>query len=274
MTTETIHRQPVLALPHGGGPCFVSTYPAPLEPAVWASLGRFLRDQGAAIRPRPRAVLVISGHWEEAVPTVTTAVETSLYYDYYGFAPEAYALHWPVKGAPDVARRVRKLLADAGIASAEDAGRGLDHGVFVPLMEMFPDADIQIVQLSLQRDLNPAAHLAIGRALAPLRDEGILIIGSGSTFHNAREVMPSERSAQAARTFGAWVAEVMAERLPERRFARLADWQSGPDARFNHPKEEHLLPYHVAAGAGGDDPGATIFDDLVAHKAQYAFRFG
>ena len=178
-------RQPTLFIPHGGGPCFFMD-PPPNDPHAWDAMAAYLRGIAASLPAKPRAILVISAHWETPRPTVMTAAHPPMLFDYYGFPEHTYKLEYPAPGSPELASRVRALLADAGIASDADDARGYDHGVFVPFLLMFPDADIPIVQLSLRGDLDPAAHIAIGRALAPLRDEGVLIVGSGMSYHNLR----------------------------------------------------------------------------------------
>jgi aromatic ring-opening dioxygenase catalytic subunit (LigB family) len=203
-TEGTAERQPVVFLPHGGGPWpFVELKMG--SKAEQAELATYLRSVGSVPKSPPKAVLVISAHWEEAVPTVMTNVKPPLLFDYYGFPPESYELTWPAPGEPGLARRVRELLGGAGFESAEDDQRGFDHGVFVPLKLAYPEANVPTVQLSLKHGLDPKEHLALGRALAPLRDEGVFIIGSGMTFHNLRAFGP--QSSQVAEDFDAWLRE-------------------------------------------------------------------
>ncbi|MBM3271224.1 MAG: dioxygenase, partial [Candidatus Sericytochromatia bacterium] len=176
-------RMPAVFLPHGGGPWpFVDIgFGSPDEIAGLAGYLRGVQD----LPPRPpEALLVVSAHWEAAVPTVMTAPNPPLYFDYYGFPPESYTLTWPAPGHPAAARRVGDLLSAAGFQTAADDRRGFDHGTFIPLKLTYPEADVPCVQLSLRSGLDPGEHLAIGRALAPLRDEGIFLIGSGMTFHD------------------------------------------------------------------------------------------
>src|SRR5689334_8631112 len=149
-------------------------------------LAGYLRSVRDVPPVAPRALLVVSAHWEEPVPTVMTSAHPAMLYDYYGFPPESYQLTWPAPGDPALAGRVRELLGNAGFATAEDTERGFDHGTFVPLKVTYPEAEIPCVQLSLRRGLDPAEHIAMGRALAPLRDEGVLIVGSGMSYHNLR----------------------------------------------------------------------------------------
>ncbi len=163
MTTETL--QPTLYIPHGGGPCFFMDWTRG-PPDTWARMEAYLRGIAARLAKRPSAILVISAHWECPVPTVTVAAKPELLYDYYGFPPQTYTLKYPAPGAPALAKRVRGLLGEAGIESAEEGVRGLDHGVFIPLLLLYPDADIPVVQLSLQSGLDAARHLQIGAALA------------------------------------------------------------------------------------------------------------
>ncbi len=239
---------------------------------TWDSLAAFLRGLRATVGERPRAVVVVSAHWEETAPTVTTSARPPLVYDYYGFPPETYELTYDVPGAPDVASRVRTLLEADGFATHADATRGLDHGVFVPFKLIEPEADVPIVQLSLVNDLDPARHLAIGRALAPLRDEGVLIVGSGMSYHNMREFMTSPDAA-GSRRFEAWLAGA-ATAEPAARDAALRAWSKAPGARLSHPREEHLLPLMIAAGAGSDDRGTAVFADRIAGAPISGYRFG
>lgn len=176
--------QPTFFINHGGGPCFFLE-PGPMR-ATWAELENYLSGFMATLAERPRAILAISGHWEEAVPTVNVGSRPSLLFDYGGFPDYTCRLTWPAPGDAAVAERVRDLLSAAGIANSNELARGWDYGIFVPLKVMLPSAEIPLVQLSLQRGLAPPAHLAIGRALMPLRDEGVLILGSGQTYHNMR----------------------------------------------------------------------------------------
>jgi aromatic ring-opening dioxygenase catalytic subunit (LigB family) len=202
--------QPTFFINHGGGPCFFLD-PDPMREA-WSELEDYLRGFAAALEEQPRAVLVISGHWEEARPTVNAGAAPSLLFDYGGFPEHTYRLTWPAPGDPALAARVRDLLGLAGIDSGADATRGWDHGVFVPLKVMFPEADVPTVQLSLQHGLDPEAHLAIGHALAPLRQDGVLIVGSGQSYHNMRGFMGGRgRNDPGAQAFDAWLREALAD---------------------------------------------------------------
>ncbi|MGE0397270.1 MAG: class III extradiol ring-cleavage dioxygenase [Kofleriaceae bacterium] len=259
-------RMPVVFLPHGGGP-----WPWVRE-MYDDNLARYLAAIGGLPVTPPTALLVISAHWEESVPTVMTATRPPMLYDYYGFPEETYKLQWSAPGSPALAARVRELLGGAGIETAANSERGFDHGTFVPLKLAYPDAQVPTVQLSLQAGLDPAQHLAIGRALAPLRDEGVFIIGSGMSYHNMRGFR-DPRAAGHANEFDAWL-RTAATSEPAVRDRELAAWAKAPAARDAHPREEHLLPLMVVAGAAGEDRGTTAYNNTVLGKAISAFHFG
>ncbi len=268
MTAVT--RMPVVFIPHGGGPWpFVDVgFPK----ADVEALADYLRSVRDVPPQRPRALLVVSGHWEEPVPTVMTSAHPPLLYDYYGFPPESYTITWPAPGAPWLADRVRELLAAGGVIAREDADRGFDHGTFIPLKLTYPEADVPAIQLSLVAGLDAAQHLAIGRLLAPLRDEGIFIIGSGMTFHNLR-VFRDPRAIPVAEAFDAWLRETMAQPRAERD-RRLEQWESAPAARAAHPREEHLIPLMVAAGAAGPDPVTLGYHGTFSGLRLSSYHFG
>jgi aromatic ring-opening dioxygenase catalytic subunit (LigB family) len=266
--TSRTWRMPTYYIPHGGGP-----WPfMPERAAALTGLAAFLRGLLADVGTTPRAILVISGHWEEPTPTVSRRDDHAMLYDYYGFPPETYELDYPAPGSIEVADRVRDVLAAAGFPVATDRERGYDHGVFVPFMLVAPDGTIPVVPLSLVAGLDPAQHLAIGRALAPLRDEGILIVGSGMSFHNLRALFSGADLSQAD-AFDTWLGEAVTADAAERA-ARLTAWESAPAARFAHPREEHLLPLMVAAGAAEDDPGTRVYRENVMGATTSGFRFG
>jgi len=269
-TRGSTERQPVVFLPHGGGPWpFVDLRIG--SKAEQAELATYLRSVANVPKSPPKAVLVISAHWEEAIPTVMTGAKPPLLYDYYGFPPESYEITWPAPGEPGLARRVRELLSAAGFESGENAERGFDHGTFVPLKLAYPDANVPTVQLSLIRGLDPKQHLALGRALAPLRDEGVFIVGSGMTFHNLRAFGPQSR--EAAEAFDAWLRESLP--LPQsERDQRLSEWASAPAARTAHPREEHLLPLMVIAGAAGADRAQLPYNGKILDLRLSAYHFG
>jgi aromatic ring-opening dioxygenase catalytic subunit (LigB family) len=260
-------RQPALFIPHGGGPCFFMPDPR----GTWRGMEAYLKGLAESLPAKPRAILVVSGHWEAPAFIFTGAAgHPGLIFDYYGFPPETDQLTWPAPGAPWLAERGRELIAAAGLPAAIDPERGFDHGVFVPLKVAFPEADIPVVQMSLYASLDPAAHLAAGRALAPLRDEGVLLIGSGMSFHNLR-AYGDPRVRQPAAEFDRWLVHA-AEATAAERTKLLAQWQAAPWARLCHPREEHLLPLMVAAGASGE-PGSHDFGEEVLGGAVSGFRF-
>ena len=260
---------PTFFIPHGAGPCFFMDWTrGPAD--TWDKTGAWLKGLVAGLPERPKAILVISGHWEEPVFTVGSSPKPPMIFDYYGFPEATYRLAFPANGSPPLAARVRQLLGAAGFSTAEDAQRGYDHGVFVPLLLATPDADIPVVQLSLRADLDPQAHLAAGRALAPLRDEGVLIVGSGLSWHNMRGFGPAftERS----KVFDAWLGEAIAD--PTTRDAALSHWDQGPYARDAHPREEHLAPLFVVAGAAEGQSGRVAFRDIAMDVAISGYEFG
>ncbi|MCK5884979.1 MAG: dioxygenase, partial [Alcanivorax sp.] len=201
---------------------------------------------------KPSAILVISAHWEEAIPTITSGTTPSLIYDYYGFPSEAYKIEYPCPGEPVLAQQVAQALDQAGIQARLDNQRGLDHGAFVPLKLMYPEAKIPCIQLSLVNTLDASTHLAIGRALQALDYDNLLVLGSGFSFHNMRAFFAAQTPEIQARNlaFEDWLEQTCSDSSlsePERA-KRLADWEQAPHARFCHPREEHLLPLHVCYG--------------------------
>jgi aromatic ring-opening dioxygenase catalytic subunit (LigB family) len=269
MTANT-ERQPVLFLPHGGGPCFFMDWTwGPAD--TWNATQRFLEGLAGTLPAPPRAMVVVSGHWEEPSFTAGAAAHPELIFDYSGFPEHTYRLAWPAPGDPELAAEVAGLLAKAGLPAATSSSRGFDHGVFVPLKVAFPEAQIPVVTLSLAGSLDPALHLAAGRALAPLRDRGVLIVASGMSFHNLRGYLRPE-TVERARAFDAWLTKAVESPAAERN-ALLTAWREAPFAAYSHPREEHLIPLMVAAGAGGDAPGKLIFSDEPMGAAISAYRF-
>ncbi len=262
---------PTLFIPHGGGPCFFMDWTMG-PPDTWDNMATWLREVGQRFADAA-TLLVISGHWEEQTVTVMSGEKPPLLFDYYGFPPHTYELSWPAPGAPAVAARVQELLSGAGIMTGEEPARGFDHGAFVPLKVAFPAADIPTLQLSLDASLDAAAHVRIGRALAPLRDEGVLIIGSGLSFHNMQAMMRPGTSLAQSQMFDEWLTQTCSGE-PGARDELLAAWAQAPEARYCHPREEHLIPLMVAAGAGSGDAGRRIFSDQVMGVQVSAFEFG
>jgi aromatic ring-opening dioxygenase catalytic subunit (LigB family) len=238
----------ILFLSHGGGPLPL------LGDRRHDEMVACLRRMAGRLT-RPSAILVISAHWEEAVPTITAAPRPSLIHDYDGFPAEAYRISYPCPGDPVLAESIRELLAESLPAVRLDPIRGFDHGLFVPLKILFPEADIPCLQLSLTRDLDPAAHLRLGRALRGLADPNLLVIGSGFSFHNVQAFFSAATAEQERLNwaFEAWLQETCASPLlsTQAREQRLIAWEQVPGARYCHPREEHLLPLHVCCGLAG-----------------------
>ena len=266
---------PTLFIPHGGGPCFFMDPADPDHPhsdSIWHPMQDYLAGLIASLPERPRAILLVSGHWEARDFAVHVGERPELLFDYHGFPPHTYALRWDAQGAPDVARRAAALLEGAGFATSEETARGWDHGVFIPMKVAVPGADIPLAQLSLRHDLDPAAHIAAGHALAPLRDEGVLIVGSGMSLHNLRV-----RGPQAMAPSSAWddaLTAAVTDSDPDSRARRVAAWDHLPHAHFAHPREEHLLPLMVALGAGGNDPAVRDHRSNVLGWTVSGYRFG
>lgn len=268
--TSTSARMPVVYIPHGGGPWpFVDLGLG--DCSELDGLAAYLRGLDALPPSRPKALLVISAHWEEPALTVMTSERPPLLFDYYGFPPESYQLTWPAPGHPALAARVQTLLQGAGFRTATDGARGYDHGTFVPLKLTYPAADVPTVQLSLKQGLDPAEHLAVGRALAPLRDEGVFIVASGMSYHNLRAFNGSGKTVAA--TFDAWLSDAVVQE-PGERARRLTAWAQAPAARQAHPREEHLLPLMVAAGAAGEDWGRVAYSGTLRGLRITGAHFG
>jgi aromatic ring-opening dioxygenase catalytic subunit (LigB family) len=263
-------RQPSLFIPHGGGPCFFMKWTMG-PPDTWDKTRAFLESIRSSLPETPRALLVISGHWEEDAPTASAAPFPELIYDYSGFPPETYKLTWPAPGSPELAEKAQQLVQQQGLPARLSMTRGYDHGVFVPLKVAFPAANIPVVALSLASSLDPALHLAVGGALEPLRNQGVLVIGSGMSFHNLRALFTGgarERSEE----FDRWLTETVESPAAERE-ARLKEWKKAPQAAFAHPREEHLMPLMVAAGAAGNSPGRLVFHDSPMGAVISAYRW-
>jgi aromatic ring-opening dioxygenase catalytic subunit (LigB family) len=262
-------RLPTYFIPHGAGPCFFMEWTrGPAD--TWDRTAAWLKGLAETLPERPKAILLVSGHWEEPVFTVGSGERPALIFDYYGFPEATYQLRFDAPGSPSVARRIRDLLGQAGLAAGEDAQRGYDHGVFVPLKLVTPDADVPVVQLSLRADLDPDAHLAAGRALAPLRDEGVLIVGSGMSWHNMRGFSPAFTGK--SEVFDTWLSRAMTD--PTRREEAIRHWSQAPYAREAHPREEHLAPLFVAAGAAEGEPGRHAFRDVAMDVVISGYAFG
>jgi len=272
-------RLPVFFIPHGGGPWpYIHGTDGILpDEDPWKELQDFLRGFDTALGRRPRAVLVISAHWEKVDRlTISTAKKPGMLFDYYGFPEHTYALSYPAPGAPEIADHVQNVLKAADIETGADAERGYDHGVFIPFMQIYPDADVPLVMMSLDPDLTAETHFRIGQALEQLRDEDILIVASGLSYHNMRMFYrQDDQHAEQARRFDTWLQNAVALPSPEQRAAALSKWADNPDALAVHqPDHDHLVPVFVAAGAAGRDMGKVIFNGNFLGKPYSAFRFG
>ncbi|MEZ0147729.1 MAG: class III extradiol ring-cleavage dioxygenase [Candidatus Reddybacter sp.] len=266
------HIFPTLYIPHGGGPCFFMDWTmGPVD--TWDNMEGWLRQLAYSIGARPVQILVCSAHWEGEQVLINSNPKPPLIYDYKGFPPHTYELEYPAPGSPQLAGQIQNLLSDANISSCLDAEYGLDHGTFIPFKLIYPDADIPIVQMSLRNDLNPAHHIAVGRALAPLRQQGTLIVGSGMSYHNMQALMTPGKNKTDAQQFDHWLQNTCARKGGERE-GLLCYWLSAPAAREAHPREEHLLPLMLVAGAAGDEVGVAIYQDQVLGAQVSAIQFG
>lgn len=262
---------PLFYIPHGAGPCFFMDWTWG-GADTWEALGQWLQQISSEIERKPTSILLISAHWEADDFTVSGSSDPTLLFDYNGFPAHTYQLQYAAPGNPSLAQTVQKMLLDNGISCCMDAERGLDHGAFVPLKLAFPDTDIPVVQLSLRCTLDAAEHLAVGRALAPLRSQGVLIIGSGSSYHNLARV-PGKARVE-SENFDLWLTTTLMLTDPVERHRRLLAWQQAPCALEAHPCAEHLLPLMVVAGAAGGAPGKRTFSQVVLGARISGYRFG
>ena len=247
MATEESGKLRVLYLSHGGGPLPLLGDKSHDEMVI--ALKRV-----AALIPKPSAIIVVSAHWETVTPTITHGSTPEPIYDYYGFPDESYEITYPAPGYPALADEVHWGLRQQGITSILDDDRGFDHGLFVPLKIMYPDADTPCIQLSLVKGLDPAKHIAMGKALASLTRDNILVVGSGFSFHNMKAFFtPSQERTEKNDAFKHWLVKTCSdpELIESERAERLINWEHAPYARYCHPRAEHLLPLHVCYGATG-----------------------
>lgn len=229
----------------------------------------FLRSIHSLLPAKPTAILIVTAHWETAIPSFTGGSRPGLIYDYYGFPPETYALQYTAPGQPALAEQAAGLLRQAGLPALVDADYGWDHGVFIPLKVMYPQADVPVVAMSLQASLDPELHCALGAALQSLRDEGVLIVGAGMSYHNLQNFAAA---APASHLFHDWLDTVLAGDRAARTQS-LAQWASAPGGRASHPREEHLLPLMVASGAGSDLAARRLWRGAVGPSCLAAWAF-
>jgi aromatic ring-opening dioxygenase catalytic subunit (LigB family) len=259
---------PILYLPHGGGPLPVLGDPG------HAKIIDFLKTMGPKLG-QPSAILVVSAHWEATSPRIMNADTPGMLYDYSGFPPEAYEISYPAPGQPDLALQIQAQLSRAGISADLDESRGYDHGLFIPLKLMFPEAQIPCLQISLIKGLDPTRHIEMGRALNFLRAQNVLIVGSGMSFHNMQAFFRGLPESRPDRQFDDWLTRVCCspELSQPERDHELINWEQAPFARYCHPREEHLLPLHVCYGAAGVDarPAKQVFNDDVLGTKVSAF---
>ncbi len=260
---------PTYFISHGGGP-----WPwLPQMRAGFANLEASLQRMVAELDALPKAVLSISGHWEGPDFAVMSSARPPMVYDYSGFPPETYKIVYPAPGAPALARRTAELIAAAGLPTRLDPAQGFDHGTFAPLAIMYPQAEVPVFQVSLKQGYDPAEHFALGRALAPLREEGVLILGSGLSYHNLRLFGPGAKVPSEA--FDAWLGQTLAA-PPAARTAALLDWEAAPYARVCHAEEDHLVPLFAALGAAEGEPATRVYHDvdLFGGVTASSYRFG
>jgi aromatic ring-opening dioxygenase catalytic subunit (LigB family) len=267
MTTTAL---PTYFLSHGGGP-----WPFMMDQVghLYAQLDAALRDIPRQLGATPRAVLVITAHWEGRDFLVSSSAKPPMIYDYGGFPPHTYQVQYPAPGSPELAAQVQALLQAGGHAATLDGERGFDHGTFSAMVPVYPQADVPIVQLSLKQGLDPHTHIAVGRLLAPLREQGVLIVGSGLSYHNLRAF--NAQGAAASHAFDEWLRGTMAL-APAERTAALLEWDRAPGARMAHPREEHLLPLMVVLGAAEQDAATVPYheDAFMGALAVSSFKFG
>jgi len=269
MSILDARRMPLYFLSHGGGPWPYMNGPMRKH---FDLLERSLQDIPRQLPRKPKAVLVISGHWEETEFTISSGSSPGMVFDYYGFPPETYQISYPAPGDPLLAERVGDMLSRAGWPARLDGERGYDHGTFSMMKPIYPDADVPVVQVSLKRSFDPAEHFEMGRTLGPLRDDDVLIIGSGLSTHNLRDRGP--QMAQPSAAFDQWLRHTLGHSDPAARKEALEHWEQAPAARRNHPREDHLIPLMVVAGAAGEDPATPIYGELfMGSMTASSFRF-
>lgn len=265
-------RMPTYFLSHGGGPW---PWLKDLRPGMYDQLETSLLDVRRELGEAPKAVLMISGHWEANRFLVSSSARPPMLYDYGGFPEHTYHIRYDAPGAPALAEQVRAMLERGGVATGLDPQRGFDHGTFSLMHTMYPEAAMPLVQLALRSDFDPAAHVRVGELIAPLRDEGVVIVGSGFSFHDTM-AMRSGTGAASSATFDRWLDDTLTGVSAGERRERVMRWATAPAARAAHPREDHLLPLMVAVGAAGDDAGTRVYHqpDFMGAITASSYRFG
>ncbi len=262
-------RFPTFFVSHGGGPWpFMEERKAELASTV-REFGRLKKS----LPDTPKAILMVTAHWETPEFTVSSGEQPPMLYDYSGFPEHTYRIQYPAPGSPKLAAQVRELLSRSKIPSREDKERGFDHGTFIPLGLMFPEAKIPVVMMSIKSNYDPVAHIRAGQALQPLRDEGVLIIGSGLSYHNMSG-FGRDNSLAVSQSFESYLNDAVGDLDPKRRLEKLVHWEDAPGARQSHPREDHLIPLMVVVGAAADDPGQRLLLDQAMNVAMASYRFG
>lgn len=250
---------------HGGGPLPLLGKQPTITKHLQEARAKFLPPQ------KPKSIVVLSAHWESDPIQISSSPNPSMYYDYGGFPPETYKYQYNAPGNPELAQKIQGLLSNSGLDSHLNAKRGYDHGVFVPLMIMFPEADVPVVSVSLHSSLSPEVNMKIGQALAPLRDEGILILGSGQTFHNFSMLFnPTASSYQKSTEFNDWLKDTLLHHTGDALWDKLRHWEKAPSARQSHPREEHLIPLFMVAAAAGSEASPQLIYDAGAGDGMHA----
>ena len=264
-------KQPVLFLSHGGGP-----WPWMMEemPGVWDKLFNSLTSLPASLPMKPAAILLVTAHWIESEFCVSTDENPGMIYDYGGFPPHTYKVVYPARGSSAVGEQVAHLANEVGVKVNVQQVRGFDHGTFCVTQVMYPNADVPVIQMSIKRSFSPDEHIRLGRALTKLRDENILIVGSGLSFHNLGLMGPKAKEPSMA--FDKWLQGIVVNRSGDDRNVALSKWEDAPFARVAHPREDHLIPLMVAVGAAEDEQGRLIYheENVFGGWTVSAFRFG
>ncbi len=264
-------RLPTFYIPHGGGPCFDIAWPSAMQGGI-DSLGDWLSRLPDFVGVRPEAILIVTAHWETDVFTVDTSAAPGMIYDYTGFPAHTYQLRYDAPGNPVLAGKIAGRIAAAGIAVKTESRKGFDHGTFVPLRKIYPQADIPVIQLSILKGWDPAAHRALGEALAPLREQGVLILGSGMSYHNFSGFNTAQGTKDSM-VFDEWLTKAV-ETTPDKRNEKLSGWSQAPAGRSAHPEEDHLIPLMVIAGAAGEDAGKAIYTGNILGVTVSGYQFG